>query len=143
MNQQIIEKWKQNRVRTDLLAEEEFIELKTFAKADLLFWFGESYEWQKTPCCPVSRSDTVVYRLRPDYQLLTEPKIVKCEVKICIERLFFTRNATNVALSQAVDFSSFSHLKCNCCGEIDISKVATHIRAGCQVYVVFAENDNA
>lgn len=147
MNQQIIEKWQNNRIQNYLLTDEEYAELSQFighleyrtvdANHEGEGWESDKYIAPKTSC--------LVYRLRPDYQPPKEPKIVKCEVEVdCFGRLVFTYKKERY-LNDAINFPAFSHF------EYDDGKTTFLARPSAQddkpaeipKYVVFVENDNA
>lgn len=145
MNQQIIEKWKQNRVRTDLLTDEEYAELKQLDKSDLVFWSNILHSWEKPSSCEISNFfDIFVYRLRPDYQPpKPEPKIVKCEVKNR-DILEFRYKDTWWYLHYAVNIPAFSHFEYDNSTKSNMPRVfdINDKPAAIPKYVAFVENEN-
>lgn len=112
ITEELVKKWKKNRIQNVLLTDEEWSELILFETKDLQ-WFNAAGQWRQEMDC-LGRKQWHTYRLRPDYQLPKEPKIVKCEVDVSGEikdMLVITIGNVSYNITTVPSFKNFSHFE--------------------------------
>lgn len=144
MNQEIVEKWKNNRIPNEFLTDEEYAELQYFGIENLVWAGCRDSEW--LPVSRMARESAMSSRLRPDYQLPKEKKEVRKEIIIkngvlgCLHSFSKTRefDTPMCCLSDTTCDPDFVRFESEGC-QLILTDVASAIREGNKVYAVFIE----
>jgi hypothetical protein len=143
IEQEIIQKWKENTSAFGLMPKEMQDWAKVIAGTNFERYDGHN-NWPIKSGSKNSFCDDYVYRLRPDYQPpKPEPKIVKCEISAGqFDKLGYeTRAGVFEYTNSLVSSKNFSHFEKANGNKIDIENIATEIRNGGKVWVCFEESE--